>query len=166
MSLSPSNPKDLLDYALRLCADNSHRMNAIASSDDARRVALGIVADATAASAGSAPLGLELLRRPPALSSPLQRAPVAPTNANSSATSSNISLKKQSPGTGLARCPYCDDPGRRFCPESGRRHETGVERSQRLWRSMFRSIQFSCRISSAERLEKPNTCSEEFFVEL
>ena len=172
MSLSPSGPKELLDYALRLCAENSQRMGAIASGDNARLAALGIVAHASATSA-SVPLGVTLAQMHPPLSptrlatpqrSPAVAAAAARTTGPQSAAAA--SLKQQSPPTALADCPYCNEPSRPFCPESGRRHETHEERGMRLWRVMFRFLQFSSRVAQVERLSNPNTCSEEFYIEL
>ncbi len=164
MSLSPSSPKELLDYALRLCAENSQRMGMIASAEDARRCALGIVASASVSS--QAPLGVALQHMPPSLSPPRRTTPQRTAVRGPETPHVAASLKKKSPPTSLASCAYCDEPSRPFCPESGRRHETKDERSHRLWRFMFRWLQFSSRVAHVERLAKPNTCSEEFYIEL
>jgi hypothetical protein len=80
--------------------------------------------------------------------------------------SSSTALKTNGPSSNLVDCPYCDEPYRPFCPESGRRHETAEEKCQRMWRTLFRQLQFSAKMASAKRLEKPNTCAEEFYIEL
>ncbi len=80
-------------------------------------------------------------------------------------SSSAIQDRKGAVST-LPYCRYCDEPWRRFCPESGRRHETREERTRRLWRIMWRQQQFISKMTNLARLEKPNTCEEEYYVEI
>ena len=176
MSLSPSGPKELLEYAIRLCSENNQRMGKIATADDARRVAEGIVSRASVG--GVEPVGVAFLRQQTTSSPSASGIHFTPQRREESLTrddpkrravdanDSLPSLKRRGPPTRAVDCPYCTEPDRRFCPESGRRHETAEEKSQRLWRTMFRYVQFSCRVACVERLEKLNTCSEEFYIEL
>ena len=63
-------------------------------------------------------------------------------------------------------CSYCDTPSTRFCKETGRRHESGDERSVRLWRHMYRQLHVASNLISTARLEKKNTCVEDYAVDL
>eukprot|EP00672_Neobodo_designis_P008494 CAMPEP_0174855262 /NCGR_PEP_ID=MMETSP1114-20130205/32860_1 /TAXON_ID=312471 /ORGANISM="Neobodo designis, Strain CCAP 1951/1" /LENGTH=182 /DNA_ID=CAMNT_0016089997 /DNA_START=46 /DNA_END=594 /DNA_ORIENTATION=- len=63
-------------------------------------------------------------------------------------------------------CSYCDTPSTRFCKETGRRHESGEERSLRLWRHMYRQLHVASNLISTARLEKKNTCVEDYAVDL
>ncbi len=64
------------------------------------------------------------------------------------------------------KCAYCNEPATRYCKETGRRHETPGERAERQWRTIFRQVSLASRFVNSARLAKPNTCVEEFAVEL
>lgn len=63
-------------------------------------------------------------------------------------------------------CFYCDDASTSFCKNTGRRHETIEEKNLRLWRHIYRQLHVASNFISTARLEKKNTCVEEFEVEL
>jgi len=66
----------------------------------------------------------------------------------------------------LSLCPYCNEPSSRFCKESGKRHETALERVKRRWHTVFRQLSVVGKLVNMTRLQKSNTCAEEFFVSL
>jgi len=66
----------------------------------------------------------------------------------------------------LERCPYCTEPSSRYCKETGRRHETTEERAYRHWRHLYRQLQIASNFIDTARLNKPNTCCEDYSVEL
>lgn len=69
-------------------------------------------------------------------------------------------------GSALPNCNYCNEPETRYCKNTGRRHETPQQRSVRLWKHIYRQLQVASNFISTARLEKKNTCVEEFAVEL
>lgn len=66
----------------------------------------------------------------------------------------------------LEACAYCNEPSSRYCKETGRRHETSGERATRLWRTIFRQLQCASHFIDTARLNKPNSCVEDYAVEL
>ena len=54
----------------------------------------------------------------------------------------------------------------RFYKDSGKRHETPEERAYRRWRTTFRQLATVGKFVSMARLQKKNTCAEEFSVSL
>lgn len=175
-----SDPHTVLVEAQRLCNENAAAISgSVRTLSDARLFAKKLLADVSLRS--TEPLGVALLRMKPAaqggpglelLASMMPQAEALAENSPVSAAAPAAKnateqlLRQQGPSSKLLECPYCTEPWRRFCPECGRRHETQSEKSIRLWRTMFRQLQFSGKIASAARLEKPNTCAEEFYVEL
>ena len=75
-------------------------------------------------------------------------------------------LRRSGRPSQLRSCPYCAEPYRRFCPESGRRHETKEERCERLWRTLYRQTQFAGQMVSHRVVDSKNTCVEVFIVDL
>lgn len=70
------------------------------------------------------------------------------------------------PQNALDQCPYCDEPKSRYCKETGRRHETAQGRAVRFWRHIYRQLSIASNFINTARLSKPNTCTEEYAVEL
>jgi hypothetical protein len=167
MVFTPFSAREVLAAARQLCRENKGDVSSAVDEETAHVAAAKIVADATMQDS-SAPVGV-------AIAGALQRAGRESENADAvteaaaaapSLTEAERALKRKGPASTLASCPYCSDPSRRFCPESGRRHETEDERGVRLWRAMYRQLQFHSRMADLGRLEKPNTCAEEFYVEI
>lgn len=63
-------------------------------------------------------------------------------------------------------CAYCSEPTSRYCKETGRRHETSAQRAVRQWRTIYRQLQCTLQFIDSARLTKPNSCVEDFSVEL
>ena len=63
-------------------------------------------------------------------------------------------------------CIYCNEPSSRYCKETGRRHENAEERANRQWKTMFRQLAMASQFVNKARLNKPNTCVEDFGIEL
>ena len=189
MSLRPIDPTKALLFAKGVCSKNAAEINAAAgTSEEARLVAKQMLADLSLQYTAE-PIGVALMKgdiavpAAPASSSKgdiLEGTAMSPHSAVGApdggrsprrdtrevdGNDTQDQLRVRGPASALVSCPYCDEPYRRFCPESGRRHETQDERASRLWRTMFRQIQFSAKMVSAARLEKPNTCAEEFYIE-
>jgi hypothetical protein len=168
MVFTPFSAREVLAAARQLCRENKEEVAAAIDEETANVAAAKIVADANMHDS-SQPIGV-------AIAAALQRAGRESANADTVTeaaaaagpplTEAERALKRKGPASSLSDCPYCTDPSRRFCPESGRRHETSEERGQRLWRAMFRQLQFHSRMADLGRLEKPNTCAEEFYVEI
>eukprot|EP00388_Colpodella_angusta_P007191 GDKJ01020527.1.p1 GENE.GDKJ01020527.1~~GDKJ01020527.1.p1 ORF type:complete len:170 (-),score=5.21 GDKJ01020527.1:28-537(-) len=74
---------------------------------------------------------------------------------------------RRSGGKGKSlECFYCNEPRSRFCKETGRRHESGLEKAMRQWRRIYRQLSLAASFVSSARLSKLNTCVEEFAIEL
>jgi hypothetical protein len=70
------------------------------------------------------------------------------------------------PPPGVFACPYCDDGATRYCKNTGRRHEDADGKARRQWRHLFRQLQIANTFIDTARLNKANTCTEDFAVEL
>lgn len=68
--------------------------------------------------------------------------------------------------TALEACPYCNEAWSRFCKETGRRHETSEERAERRWKHLFRRMSLAASFIDNSRLQKKNTCEEDYSVEI
>lgn len=164
MVLTPVSSAELLLAAQQLCRENPLEAASATDAESARVAAAKIVADA-ALHTPAKPIGISIAET-------VQRARAAMQNGSGAATASSAgsacdrALRRRGPSSTLRSCPYCNDSTRRFCPESGRRHESAAERSVRLWRTLYRQMQFSSRMANLTRLDKPNTCAEEFYVEI
>ena len=64
------------------------------------------------------------------------------------------------------QCAYCQEPGRRFCKETGRRHGTVEERALLYWKKMFQQMAIASQFVNSARLGRPNTCTEGDSVEI
>lgn len=63
-------------------------------------------------------------------------------------------------------CAYCREPSTRYCKETGRRHESEKERAVRMWKHIYRQMHVASNFISTARLEKPNSCLEDYAVDL
>jgi hypothetical protein len=156
MVFTPLSTQQVLQAARQLCAEHPAEVAAAVDSATALVAARKIVADAS----------LGDMRRPLGLTLAAATNRSAGEREGTALPAAQRTLRRSGPKSTLDSCPYCTEPGRRFCPESGRRHETADERSLRLWRTLYRQMQFHSRMANVARLDKPNTCAEEFFVEI
>lgn len=160
MTTHPSSPTDLIRLAESLCAQHAAIINADANDESSASLVAQRILNDAASKSSAMPVGV-LPRLSLATAIGASGGGSGPTS-----TTPRSGLKQASPVTRLKDCPYCNDSRRRFCPESGRRHETDDERALRYWRMIVRQLQFSTTVASAARLNQENTCAEEFFVEL
>ena len=181
MALFPFSAKDVLSAAQQLCVENPEATQSATSPDAAHLAAQKIVADANAINTAM-PIGVAIAAANDRRLTTLKKRDGSPGRATNGADGDGDAdavggerapttargLLKESHGkkSTLPDCPYCSEPHRRFCPESGRRHETAEEKATRLWRTMYRQSLFSLRLAAASRINEENTCAEEFFVEI
>ncbi len=163
----PSGSSELLRAAEALCAQHSSVIASDAVDEPsavavARRILTDTAAQNSSTTAGLTESVVPSLRIP-AGSAAGQSSGHTPRRATMTPRST---LKGASPLTNVMECPYCTDSRRRFCPESGRRHETKEERARRFWRTIVRQTQFSRSMASTTRLAQENTCAEEFYIEM
>ena len=71
-----------------------------------------------------------------------------------------------STGSKVEPCPYCPEPGSRYCKETGRRHETPAAKTLRQWKTIYRQLAMASQFVNTARLGKANTCVESDAIEL
>jgi hypothetical protein len=149
--------------ARQLCAERAATIRQHSTHTNGAAIAAKTIVAEACESATDLPVGVAIC----APGHPLREALVPICAAGAEPLSAaEAALKQPGPASALGDCPYCQEPHKRFCPESGRRHESPDDKVRRMWQALFRQVQFSSRMASLARLDKPNTCAEEFYVEI
>jgi hypothetical protein len=159
MSLRVNDLDEAMAVAKAMCSRHPHLIRTVGSTSSARDVALKIFLQEVA-SENSRVFDASALN-----TSSIPRA--ADTSAMIAESESARSPSCVPGGkSNDQHCAYCDEFTTRFCKNTGRRHETQEQRAVRLWKHIYRQFHVASNFISTARLEKKNTCVEDYAVDL
>jgi len=165
------NAEEAMILAKELCQRHGAIIKGIGSSQTARDAALRILLSEIQA---GEPVAKGVASRPLAVG-----VPVGSSSGQNTTTPQKLSaIKPQSRNnnnasevpkvdySAMRKCTYCNEPTSRYCKETGRRHGSSEERALLRWKAIYRQLANASHFVSTARLSKPNTCVEDYAVQL